>query len=103
ADPRGRAPDGRREQVGRVTGLRVGVVGTGARASLAAHLAPAGATVVAAADPAPAAPERLAAVLGHPVPVHPGLDDLLAAERLDAAMVLTPDDTHEEIAVTLLE
>lgn len=86
-----------------MTGLRVGVVGTGARASLAAHLAPAGATVVAAADPAPAAPERLAAVLGHAVPVHPGLDDLLAAERLDAAMVLTPDDTHEEIAVTLLE
>lgn len=84
--------------------LRVAVVGIGARTSLVRHLARAGAEVVAGIDPAPGSGERLAAVLGREVRVHSSVSMLLSAgAEVDAAIVLTPDDTHEAIAIELLE
>lgn len=84
--------------------LRVAAVGIGARSGLVRHVAAAGAEIVAGADPAPGAAQRLARVLGREVPVHASLAEMLAAEpALDAAIVLTPDDTHEEVAIALLE
>ncbi|WOF23156.1 Gfo/Idh/MocA family oxidoreductase [Microbacterium betulae] len=83
--------------------LRVAVVGFGARSPIAAHVERArdGARVAAVADTSPRGLERARAA-------HPGaaafasVDDLITAGAADAAIVLTPDDTHEEIAVALL-
>lgn len=86
------------------TVLRVAAVGVGARSALLQHLRPAGAEVVAAVDPDPGAAARATEVLGHAVPMHPTVAALLADEpALDAAVVLTPDDTHEAVAIELLD
>ena len=87
--------------------LRLAIVGLGERSVLAgyAHRSGRGARVVAAVDPEPArlaeAPERF----GPEVRTFRDVRDLLAEHRadVDAAFVLTPDGTHEEIAVGLLE
>lgn len=84
-----------------MTELRVGVVGAGARVALVGHLQ--GAQVVALADPDPAASERLAAVIGREVQRFGSVAQMLAGEALDATIVLSPDDTHEAVAVELLE
>ncbi len=86
------------------SGLRVGVVGFGARAPISEHVAVArpGARVTAVVDPTPAGIAR--GLAAHPdAATFASVDDLIAARIVDAAIVLTPDDTHEAIAVSLLE
>lgn len=85
------------------TGLRIAVIGTGAR-SVIAHHAPsalAGARVVAAVDPSPEGRERAAAHFPG-IPVHDSVAALLGAQAIDAAIVTSPDDTHADIAVEFL-
>lgn len=93
-------------RAGRVEGrrLRLGVVGVGQRAEIATCVAdPAfGADVVVCADPAPGARARAAEHFGAGVPVVADHRDLVDA-GLDGVFVLSPDDTHEAIAVDLLE
>lgn len=84
-------------------GIRVAVVGYGARSPIAEHVPRArpGAYVSAVVDTAATGRERGSAA--HPgAAVHASVDELVAAGTADAAIVLTPDDTHEEIAVALL-
>lgn len=86
-----------------VTDLRLAVVGLGARGTLAglAHRPGAGAAVVACADPRPEARAEARRRFGARTAVHGDHRDIdLAA--IDAALVLTPDDLHEPIAVDLL-
>ncbi len=55
-------------------------------------------------DPRPGAAARLTEIVGHEVPVHDSVADMLASGvAVDAAIVLTPDDTHEAVAVELLD
>jgi predicted dehydrogenase len=83
--------------------IRVAVIGTGARSVIAHHvpLAWDGAQVVATVDPSPRGQER-ARTLFPGVPVFEDVPALLAADRPDAAVVTSPDDTHAAIAVELL-
>lgn len=84
--------------------LRVAGIGIGARAGLLAHFQAAGATIVATADPAPGSQERAEELLGHSVEHYSSAAQVLAAiPDLDAAVVLTPDDTHEAVALELLQ
>ncbi|MFE0461245.1 Gfo/Idh/MocA family protein [Kitasatospora sp. NPDC058965] len=83
--------------------LRLGVIGLGLRLSLplAAHRPGHGTVVAAVCDTDPAALARGTARLG----VDDGTDDyhrLLARKDIDAVLVVTPDDTHERIAVDCL-
>ncbi|WP_051839327.1 Gfo/Idh/MocA family protein [Streptomyces sp. NRRL F-5126] len=89
----------------RTRDLRLAVVGLGMRAGLAreAHRPGEGAAVVAAVDTDPGAHDRAREWFGDDVRLHGGHHELLAAEELDAVFVITPDDTHEAIAVDLLE
>ena len=58
--------------------LRVGVVGVGARATLAQRVKSLpSVTVVAAADPSPAAAKRVASRLGVSVPLFPTVSELI--------------------------
>ena len=84
--------------------LRVGVVGIGARCYLAAlaDSSPVPARLVAAADTAPDAAERAERLLPEGVAVvsdHRGLLEL----GIDAVILTTPDDTHEELACFFLQ
>lgn len=83
--------------------IRVAVIGAGARSIIAHHvpLAWDGAQIVAAVDPSPRGQER-ARTLFPGVPVFDDVPALLAADRPDAAVVTSPDDTHAAIAVELL-
>nr|WP_245528984.1 Gfo/Idh/MocA family oxidoreductase [Beutenbergia cavernae] len=82
--------------------LKLGVVGVGARASLAQHAAAAGGRVVVAADPAAAGRARARELFGDDVAVVADHRELLDA-GLDGVFVLSPDDTHARIAVDLLD
>lgn len=82
--------------------LRVAVIGCGARATIAAHLPAQSARVTALVDPVPAARDELAARLDLTVTQYSSVDALLAHGQVDAALVLTPDDTHAEVATRLL-
>lgn len=84
--------------------LRIGVVGVGARAPLALHAeAPENdAIIVAVADPSPHAENRVADRLGRAIPVTPSIDGW-SNSVIDAAFVLSPDDSHETITCDLLE
>lgn len=84
-------------------GLRVAVIGVGARAEIGRHVAEAspGSTVVAAVDPSPAGRERARALFGG-IPVFADLPGLVAAGGVDAAVVAAPDDAHAELAIALL-
>lgn len=89
------------------TPLRIGVVGIGARSSIARHaeLPECGGIVVAACDTRPVDPEAFRRRTGldpAPVAMTTSLDDFIAT-GLDAAIVTTTDDTHAEVAVPLLE
>ncbi|MCC3270888.1 Gfo/Idh/MocA family oxidoreductase [Arthrobacter gengyunqii] len=83
--------------------LRVAVVGFGARASIAENVARArtGARVVAIVDPDPAGRDRARRVYPDAT-VYSELNSLIHESGIDAAIVTTPDNTHEEIAVGLL-
>ncbi|RJF43865.1 gfo/Idh/MocA family oxidoreductase [Actinomyces sp. 2119] len=89
-----------------VTELRVGVVGVGARSPLAvlAESSPVPARLVAAADPANDRHQRARRFLPAGVEVVSDYRELAEAGRsgLDAVVVTTPDDTHEEVACAFL-
>ncbi len=81
--------------------MRVGVVGYGLRGSLAKELhAAENARVVAVCDPSPRA-QRDAAQDFPDAFLTDSLEELLELE-LDAALVLTPDEKHAEVALPLL-
>ncbi len=84
--------------------LRLAVIGVGARSSIAQHAVRSGeGTLVAAVDPSPAARERVRETFGDAVRLFPGHRELVdSGEAIDAAFVTSPDDTHAEIAVDLL-
>ncbi len=85
------------------SGLRVAVIGFGARAYIAGHVPAArpDARVVAIVEPNPQAGER--GRLAHPEAVlFTSVDELIAAGGIDAAIVTTPDHTHADIATALL-
>ncbi|MFJ8045731.1 Gfo/Idh/MocA family protein [Kitasatospora sp. NPDC096147] len=83
--------------------LRLGVIGLGLRLSLplAAHRPGRGTVVAALCDTDPAALKRGAERLGVDDCVRDHRE-LLRRTDLDAILVVTPDDTHEEIAVECL-
>ena len=89
-------------------GMRIGVVGAGARCKLALNAidpavmaASVAARIVAVADTTPQGRTRAAQIFGDDVAVVPDVGSLI--ERgLDAAFVTTPDFTHAELAVQLL-
>ncbi|MFS0912338.1 Gfo/Idh/MocA family protein [Microbacterium sp. 179-I 3D2 NHS] len=87
--------------------LRVAAVGLGARSGIAAHVAsaPDAAEVVALVDVTDEGRDR-GRMLHPTASVHSSVAELIAAQtgdrRIDAAIVTTPDDTHEEVAVALL-
>lgn len=85
------------------TDLRLGVLGYGLRGSLArtAHRPGAGCRVTTVADPDPKA--RAAAAAAFPgVRLHTGPQEVIDAPDVDAVLVLTPDDTHADLACRLL-
>ncbi|WP_370071627.1 Gfo/Idh/MocA family protein [Streptacidiphilus sp. MAP5-3] len=91
--------------------VRLGVIGLGLRISLAvaAHRPGRGTVVAAVCDSDPAALrrglERLDGVEPGSVKSEDAVTDyreLLARDDLDAVLVVTPDDTHEQIAVDCL-
>lgn len=83
--------------------LRLGLVGLGLRSSVATHIADQGlpAQVTALCDPLAA--RRLAAQADHPrASVHADHRELFELD-LDAVILTSPDDTHEQLAVDFLE
>ncbi|MGD8169477.1 Gfo/Idh/MocA family protein [Herbiconiux sp. P16] len=81
----------------------VAVIGFGARAAIARHVpeARAGAQVVAVVDTSPDGRER--ARQAYPdATIHSSIAELVQAGEVRAAIVTTPDDTHEAVAVALL-
>ena len=82
---------------------RVAVIGFGARAAIAENISAArpGARVVGIVEPDAAG--RARARQAYPeAAIHSGLEALIGAGGIDAAIVTTPDHTHEEIALQLL-
>ncbi|KKI16977.1 MULTISPECIES: Gfo/Idh/MocA family protein [unclassified Leucobacter] len=93
-------------QHGEPTVLRLAVVGAGARSAIARHAVESGdARIVAAVDPSANARARASASFACEATFET-LDELIAAAAsgldIDAAFVTSPDDTHAEIAVALL-
>ncbi|MEY9936564.1 Gfo/Idh/MocA family protein [Streptacidiphilus sp. MAP5-3] len=83
--------------------LRLGVIGLGPRSTLAdyAHLPGGGSRIVACCDTDPRILRAESARSGPDIAAVPDLDRMLDLD-LDGVFVLTPDDTHEEIALRLL-
>lgn len=83
--------------------LRVAVIGVGNRAYIGQHVPRvwSGARVVAAVDPTRSGRERAVQLFGD-VATYPDTAELLTADRVDAAIVTSPDDTHVGIALQLL-
>ncbi|HEY5784497.1 MAG TPA: Gfo/Idh/MocA family oxidoreductase [Microlunatus sp.] len=78
--------------------VRVGVVGFGLRASLARAVVESGlGEVTAVLDPSERARNDARQALGAELPIAESLDALLAS-GVEAIMVLSPDDTHHDIA-----
>ncbi|MFJ6075324.1 Gfo/Idh/MocA family protein [Streptomyces sp. NPDC093065] len=84
--------------------LRLAVIGLGLRAPVArhAHRPGKGQAVVAAVDTDPRAHRRARDWFGDEVRLYTGHHELTSAD-IDAAFVITPDDTHENLVVDLLE
>lgn len=84
--------------------VRVGVIGAGGRGGLArhAHRPTEGSAVVACCDTDERVFERVRTWYGEDVFTTSSVEALLAQD-LDAAMVCSPDDLHEEHAVAVLE
>lgn len=82
--------------------LRVGVAGFGLRASLARAVRASGlGEVTAVHDPSPRGRADAAAALGPGISLTDSLPALLDS-GIDAIMVLSPDDTHHDVAVAAL-
>ncbi len=83
--------------------LRIAVVGFGMRSGISewADQPGRGSRVVAVADPNPAAHERARAALGEGISIHASYRELTAID-IDAAIVVSPDDTHYEVTAHLL-
>jgi predicted dehydrogenase len=83
--------------------MRIGVVGLGKRAELAALLPriDGDAAVTVAADPNPYARARARSLFGPQVTTVVDHDEFSAAD-VDAVMIVSPDHTHEDIAVRFL-
>lgn len=83
--------------------VRIGVAGLGQRSIIAdhAHRPGAGSVVVACSDPDPRAREGATRRFGEDVVLVSETSDMLELD-LDAVMILTPDHTHEEIAIQCL-
>lgn len=86
--------------------LRLAVVGVGARSAIARYAVESGdARIVAAVDPSATARARASASFACEA-TFATLDELIGASAsgldVDAAFVTSPDDTHAEIAVALL-
>ncbi|MBN9189240.1 MAG: Gfo/Idh/MocA family oxidoreductase [Microbacterium sp.] len=83
--------------------FRAAAIGVGARVGLALHVKEVGGTVVAAVDPDPRTHERAARLFGD-IPVFASVAELLASGiEIDGAFITTPDFTHAEVAIELLE
>src|SRR5699024_5769824 len=85
--------------------LRIGVIGFGARSTLAihAHAPGAGSRITVVADPSGRGRETVRELLGPEIPVVGDVHQLLAAHEVDAVMILAPDGAHAEIALTTLK
>ncbi|WP_295893234.1 Gfo/Idh/MocA family oxidoreductase, partial [uncultured Actinomyces sp.] len=85
------------------TPLRVGIIGLGARCSIVENcqVSSVPAELVGGCDPNSAMRERAREILGD----HPWVESLeeLLDLGIDAAIVTSPDDTHEDITCQLLE
>ena len=82
--------------------VRVGVVGFGVRASLALAVVESGlGEVTAVLDPSERGRADARRVLGGDLSIAESLDALLAS-GVEAIMVLSPDDTHHDVAVAAL-
>ena len=83
--------------------FRAAVIGVGARAGVALHVKEAGGTIVAAVDPDERTRARAERLFGG-VPMFSSVEELLASGiEVDGAFVTTPDFTHADVAVELLE
>ena len=86
----------------RVGPVRVGVVGFGLRAALARAVVDSGrGEVTAVLDPSERGRTDARRALGADLPLAASLDALLAS-GVEAIMVLSPDDTHRDVAVAAL-
>ena len=86
----------------RVDPVRVGVVGFGLRASLARAVVDSGlGEVTTVLDPSERGRTDARRALGGDLPIAESLDALLAS-GVEAIMVLSPDDTHRDVAVAAL-
>lgn len=80
------------------------VIGVGARAGLARNVESFGGAIIAAVDPDPSTATVAADLFGADIPLLPDVATLLREfPDLDGAIVASPDDTHADIAVDLLE
>lgn len=83
--------------------LTIAIVGVGNRAYIARHAIAAGAELVGGVDPDPHADARAANLCGQDVTMYRTVQELLATHpRLDAAIVASPDNTHADVSVELL-
>jgi len=87
--------------------VRLGVVGTGHRAAMVKSWLQADkrARLVAAADPNPANLHKFHETIGQDVPLVETTDwhRLLERDDVDAVVIISPDFTHDEIAVAALQ
>ncbi len=85
--------------------LRIGVVGVGARASLAKHFERPenGGIITAACEPHPEGAKRIVSRLGRDDITLTSTVAELIATGIDAALITSPDDTHADVACELLE
>src|SRR5699024_2198964 len=85
--------------------LRIGVVGFGARATLArhAHMPGEGSRVTVVADPSQRGRDLARERLGEDVATVESVQELLAGHEVDAVMILAPDFAHASVALQTLE
>ena len=85
--------------------LRIGVIGFGARHSLAvhAHQPGEGSAVTVVADPGEHGKANARKALGEDIPIVDSVDELLAEHEVDAVMILAPDYAHASVALKTLE
>lgn len=84
--------------------VRLAIVGCGARATIATHATASRRALIAAyVDPVASASRSLAERLDAPAPHFTSVSELLdSGTPVDAALVLSPDDTHAAVATALL-